>query len=226
MCSRQVERALLRQHLERAHRVVVPVQDPDLQGAAGAPQRLADLADLDVPPRRQPPPDREPVQLLPRLYDHAGGDLRDRLPSGDEVSALDSLVSVVDAGRHAARIGLDVLQRPHDLLVIVAPRTPLGVADATSLMSSVDERTGTQGRRRTVLVLNAPFGPVRDASTIDALRSTFEHRGVHALPRDPALAIGGRIATSRLARPTRRAAHELAVHVADLVARHRTGVGG
>jgi hypothetical protein len=160
----------------------------------------------------------------PRLFDHAGGDLGDRLPSGDEVSALDPLVSLQDAGRHAARIGLDVLAQPHDLLVVVAPRTPLGLADATALMTAVDERTGTQGRRRTVLVLDAPFGPVRDAPAIDALRSAYERRAVHALPRDPALAVGGRIATARLARPTRRAAHDLAAQVADLIARHRASV--
>jgi hypothetical protein len=158
----------------------------------------------------------------PQLLDHAGGDVGSRLPNGDEVSAVDPLVRLQDGGRHAARIGLDVLARPHDVLVIVAPRTPLGFADARALMARVDERTGTQGRRRTVLLLNAPFGPVRDADELEALRSAYERRGVHALPRDPALAVGGRIAMPRLARPARRAAHDLAAHVADLVNRHRS----
>lgn len=160
----------------------------------------------------------------PRLYDHAGGDLGGRLPHGDEVGSLDAIVSVHDAGRHAARIGLEVLDRPHDLLVVVAPRTPSGIADATEVMATIGDRTGTQGRRRTVLVLTAPFGPVRDAAVIDGLRSAYERRGVHALPRDPALAVGGRIATPRLSRPTRKAAHELAAQVADLIARHRASV--
>jgi hypothetical protein len=161
----------------------------------------------------------------PRLLDHAGGDLGARLPSGDEVSSIDPRVSVLDAGRHAARIGLEVLARPHDLLVVVAPRTPLGLADVTSLLAQVDERTGTQGRRRTVLVLDAAFGPVRDAAAVDALRSAHERRAVHALPRDAALAVGGRIAMPRLARATRTAAHELAAQVGDLVSRHRSSVG-
>ena len=159
----------------------------------------------------------------PQLLDHAGGDVGDRLPSGDEVARIDPLVRLQDAGRHAARIGLDVLARPHDLLVVVAPRTPLGVADARALLAEVDARTGLQGRRRTVLALDAPFGPVRDADDLEALRSDFERRSVHAIPPDPALAVGGRIAMPRLARPARRAAHELAAHVADLVARHRAG---
>jgi hypothetical protein len=157
----------------------------------------------------------------PRLLDHTGGDLGARLPRGDEVAAVDDLVTVQDAGRHATRIGLDVLDRRHDLLVVVAPRTPLGVQDARTLVDSLAERTGTQGRRRTLLVLNAPFGPVRDAALLESLRSTYERRSVHALPRDPSLAIGGRIAVPRLAAPTRRAAHDLAAQVSDLVSRHR-----
>jgi hypothetical protein len=159
----------------------------------------------------------------PQLLDHAGGDVGGRLPNGDEVSAVDPLVRLQDAGRHAARVGLDVLARPHDVLVVVAPRTSLGFADARALMAGVEEGTGVQGRRRTVLVLNAPFGPVRDADELEALRAAYERRGVHALPRDPALAVGGRIAMPRLGRPTRRAAHDLAAHVADLVSRHRAG---
>lgn len=159
----------------------------------------------------------------PQLLDHAGGDIGDRLPNGDEVRAVDPLVRLQDAGRHAARIGLEVLAHPHDVLVVVAPRTPLGVADARALLTAVDERTGIQGRRRTVLALNAPFGPVRDAAELEALRTQYERRGVHALPRDPALAVGGRIAVPRLGRRTRLAAHDLAAHVADLVSRHRAG---
>ncbi|GAA2752843.1 hypothetical protein [Amnibacterium kyonggiense] len=162
----------------------------------------------------------------PQLLDHAGGDVGTRLPSGDEVARIDPLVRLQDAGRHAARIALDVLARPHDLLVIVAPRTPLGLADARALLTEVDGSTGLQGRRRTVLALDAPFGPVRDADELESLRSDFERRSVHAIPTDPALAVGGRIAMPRLARPTRRAAHDLAAHVADLVSRHRAGVGG
>ncbi len=147
-----------------------------------------------------------------------------RSPHGDEVASLDPLVALQDAGRHAARIGFDVLSRPHDLLVIVAPRTPLGLADARALLADVDQRSGLHGRRRTVLALTAPFGPTRDAAELEALRTTHERRGVHALPRDPSLAVGGRIAMPRLSESTRRSAHDLAAHVSDLVSRHRGGV--
>lgn len=160
----------------------------------------------------------------PRLLDVTGGVLGERLPRGDEVARVDDVVALQDAGRHAARVGLEVLERPHDLLVVVAPRSALGVRDASVLLDEVEQRTGTQGRRRTVLVLNAPFGPVRDAAVVEALRSRWERRGVHVLPRDPVLAVGGRIAVPRLAAPTRRGAHELAAHVADLAARHRASV--
>lgn len=160
-------------------------------------------------------------QGAPALFDHSGGDLGSRLPHGDEVASVDHAVAVQDAGRHATRIALSVLERPHDLLVVVAPATPLGFEEAQGVLDAVTASTGTQGRRRTMLVLTEPFGPVRAAAELERFRAGWERRAVHPLPRDPALAVGGRIARPRLRAATGRSVHALTAHVSDLVQRHR-----
>lgn len=158
----------------------------------------------------------------PALHDHSGGDLGERLANGDEVARVDPLVAVHDLGAHALGPGVDVLADPHDVLVAVAPSTPLGFREAGALLADVADRFGVPAVRRTVLVLNAPFGRYRDAPAVEALRGRYERLNVIELPRDPALAAGGRIALPRLAPRTRRAQHVLGHRVADIVRQHRS----
>lgn len=161
----------------------------------------------------------------PVLYDHSGGDIGERLPNGDEVRHIDDRIALQDLGPHALRVAARTLERRHDVLVAVAPGPPFGLLDARTLLETVRAAHGVGGLRRALLVLNAPFGPWNDPRAVEALRADFERLNVLVLPRDAALAAGGRIALPRLAAGTRRAQHVLARRAADLVGRHRGGTG-
>ncbi|WIA98714.1 hypothetical protein [Curtobacterium sp. MCBA15_012] len=159
----------------------------------------------------------------PVLYDHSGGDLGLRLPNGDDVSAVDDTVAVHDAGPHAMRGGLDALTSPSDLLVVVAPANAVGLADADLLVEAAARRSGLTAATRIVVVVSAATGDALRGSAVEAFRARHHHAAVLRLPADPALAVGGRIPSSRLTASTRRALAEFDRRTVGLLATQRRG---
>lgn len=145
----------------------------------------------------------------PVLYDHSGGDLGLRLPNGDDVSAIDDSVAVHDVGAHALRGGVEALASPWDLLVVVTASTVLGLEDADAVLGAAAARHGRSSSTRTMVVVDAASGTEVPRRDLDAFRVRHDHSSVLRLPPDRALAVGGRIVTSRLAPATRRAVAEL-----------------
>lgn len=157
----------------------------------------------------------------PRLSDHSGGELGGRLPGGDDVLALSPEVALHDAGPHAFSAGLDRLAAPRDILLVVTPATPHGLAEAERALGEVRDRYGAAGLSRTVAVPVGVFGRHRLSRQIESLLESFGRRAVTTVPRDRALAAGGRIPANRLAAETRRAQRDLLANVRHRVAAHR-----
>jgi hypothetical protein len=157
----------------------------------------------------------------PALAAHSAGTLGSRLANGDDVAEVDPSLAVHDLGPHAFTAGLDVFDDPHDLLITVAQATPLGIEDARAVLAAVSDRHGPAGLSRVILVFNAPFGPARVRRPIEQLRTEYGRLGIVVVPRDRALAIGGRIPFTRLTSATRRGQQSLNKRVAELLARHR-----
>lgn len=157
----------------------------------------------------------------PVLYDHSGGDLGARLPNGDDVSAIEDTVAVHDAGAHASRAGVEALASPADVLVLVAPATPAGLADADRVLEAATRRSGRTASTRTMVIVNTPFTDDVSAAALEDFRVHHGHSTVLRLPADRALAIGGRIPNSRLAAGTRRALAEFDRRAVGLLATQR-----
>lgn len=157
----------------------------------------------------------------PVLYDHSGGDLGLRLPNGDDVSAIEDTVAVHDVGAHALRGGVEALGSPADVLVVVVPATAAGLVDADAVLEAATRRFGRTASTRTMVVVNTPFGGDVPRAALEAFRVRHDHSTVLRLPADAALAIGGRIPSSRMTTATRRALSEFDRRAVGLLATQR-----
>lgn len=158
---------------------------------------------------------------VPRLVDHSGGDLGSRLTGGDDASSVDRDLTLHDLGAHADGALLDLLDDPSVFGVVVAPTTPVGFADAQRVLARIRGRHGVGGLRRVMLVIVGVFGEHRTARASEALQNEFGRRSLVVVPRDPALAAGGRVPLNRLTRESRRAQTELASYLRERLASHR-----
>lgn len=142
----------------------------------------------------------------PLLLDHTAGELGLRLPDGDDVRLLNDRLALHDLGPHA-HVGVGRLAERENLLVLVAPATPVGCAAIGRLLEPME---GQPRLQRLLVVLAGVFGRHRIAPQVAALGQRIGPRSVLVLPRDHALAAGGRIPTARLAAATVNAQHQLA----------------
>lgn len=142
----------------------------------------------------------------PLLLDHAAGELGLRLPDGDDVRLLNDRLALHDLGPHA-RVGVGRLAERENLLVLVAPATPVGCAAVARLLEPLD---GQPRLQRLLVVLAGVFGRHRVGTQLAALGQRIGPRSVVVLPRDHALAAGGRIPTARLSTATVQAQRTLA----------------
>lgn len=149
--------------------------------------------------------DRSPV-----LLDHTDGDLGRRLPSGSDVGVVDESLQLHDLGAHATGPLLERLAQPLTFAVVAAPTTPAGFGAIRRLLTDVRDRHGSAGLAHTVVAAVGAFGshPTRKAS--ESLQNDFGWGSLVVIPRDPALAAGGRVPLGRLSRDTRRAQRQLA----------------
>lgn len=146
----------------------------------------------------------------PRLLDHSGGELGQRLTGGDDVLALSEVLTLHDAGPHAAGRALERLEDPRTILVAVTASTPRGIQAADAVLGAVRERFDQRGVVSTIVVPVGVFGRARVPREIEALQQAYGRRRVVSFPRDPVLAGGGRIPANRLSAETRRAQQRLA----------------
>lgn len=146
----------------------------------------------------------------PRLLDRSDGELGRRLTGGDEVDEVSAELTLHDLGPHAGGTGLDRLDDPHAMLLVVTGATPKGIAEADAVLAAVRQRHGPAGLVRSLVVAVGVFGRVSVAREVEALRVSYGRRSVLLIPRDPVLAGGGRIPANRLSAETRRAQARLA----------------
>jgi hypothetical protein len=151
----------------------------------------------------------------PALLDHSGGELGRRITGGDDVLAVDTGLSVLDLGAHALDRGVARLADTREMLLVVTAATPNGIAAAHGVLTAVRDAHGSPGLSRTVVVPVGAFGRRRIARDIEALQTDFGGRYLVPLPRDIALAGGGRIPANRLSAETRRGQQRLARLVRD-----------
>lgn len=154
----------------------------------------------------------------PVLYDHSGGTLGARLPEGDEVLDLDTTVALHDLGPHAFGAGIELLNDPAALLIVVSPLTPAGANALDELVESVDARFGARGRKRVLGALTPVFGRHRMRGRLARLVDTHGPTAIVPFPADPALAAGGRIPLSRVSGGTRAAGRALTAELANRIA--------
>lgn len=145
----------------------------------------------------------------PRLLDHSGGELGLRLTGGDDVLDVSETVALHDLGPHARARGLAALENPRSLLIAVTGATPGGLVAAEDLLAGVKGRYGQAGLVRTVVVASGAFGRRRVGAQVEAMMNSYGRRSVIVMPRDRALAGGGRIPANRLSAETRRAQQKL-----------------
>ncbi|MGW6130205.1 hypothetical protein ACWFNE_09280 [Cellulomonas sp. NPDC055163] len=132
----------------------------------------------------------------PRLLGAAHGGLRERA-DGAQADTVDPERAVWDAGVRPLGEVLAVLG-PHDPLVVVAPATPLGAADARRLLDEV-AATDPRGLDRVTVVLAEVHGRARTLAAPPGAP-------VLRLPHDRALARPGAVPdAARFARRTRAA---------------------
>jgi len=160
-------------------------------------------------------------ESVPRLIDHSGGDLGSRLTGGDDAPRVDHELTLHDLGAHADGALLDLLDDASVFGVVVAPTTPVGFADAQRVLACIRERHGVGGLRRVMLVVVGVFGEHRTTRSSEALQNEFGRRSLVVVPRDPALAAGGRVPLNRLTRESRRAQGELVSYLRERLASHR-----
>lgn len=151
--------------------------------------------------------DRSPE--APVLLDHTAGTLGARLADGDEVRQLDQRLVLHDLGRQGVPVGIAALADQAVVLIVVAAATPIGCVLAQEAVTAVAAEHGADGLSRTVLALVGVHGRYRIARHVRDITATPDLRGVVVVPRDLALAAGGRIPLARLTRPTRAAVDEL-----------------
>lgn len=142
----------------------------------------------------------------PLLLDHSAGELGLRLSEGDDVRRLNRELALHDLGPHA-RAGVARLAERQNLLVLVAPATPMGCAAVDGLLEPLH---GQPRLQRILVVTVGVFGRHRVGGRLQALAQRIGTRSVFLLPRDLALAAGGRIPTSRLSPGTVRVQQHLA----------------
>ncbi|MET0590290.1 MAG: hypothetical protein ABWZ77_03855 [Naasia sp.] len=151
----------------------------------------------------------------PELRDHTGGDLGARLTGGDDVPQVDSALVLHDLGPHARGPLLDRLEEPGTFGVVVAPTTPAGFAAAEKVLADVRDRHGAAGLRRVLVALVGVFGSHPTSRPTEALENGFGRRSVVVIPRDAALAAGGRVPLNRLSRDSRRAQRTLSRYLEE-----------
>lgn len=157
----------------------------------------------------------------PLLRDHAGGELGRRLVGGDDVSGLDESVVLHDLGPHAFGSGVGALQHPQCLVIGVTAATPHGLRLAEELLSGIRERHGQPGLSRSLVVAVGVHGPHRVRRLAEEFKNEFGQRSLVLIPRDPALAVGGRIPWTRLSPATRRGATAMFGQVRERLAMRR-----
>jgi MinD-like ATPase involved in chromosome partitioning or flagellar assembly len=157
----------------------------------------------------------------PVLLDHSGGDLGARLTGGDEAVGLDESLSLHDLGPHAGGELMDLLELPNVFGVVVVPTTPAGFMLARKCLGIVRERHGAGGLRRVLVVAVGVFGRHPTATAGEALQDEFGRRSIVVIPRDAALAAGGRVPLNRVSSETRRAQKQLATFVRERMSGYR-----
>ncbi|SEM66199.1 hypothetical protein [Cryobacterium luteum] len=132
------------------------------------------------------------------LADHTSGDLGARLARGDGSALVDPTVLLHDLGAHAEGEGLDLLESPSGLGIVVTANTPIGLAAAHRVLQAVRARYSEAGLARTTVVAISNGRRPGTAGLLDALWSEFGREILVVLGHDPALAGGGPIAAHRL----------------------------
>lgn len=156
----------------------------------------------------------------PQLFDRSGGELGLRLTAGDEAREVDQTVTLHDFGPNAFDAALDELERPDTIVLLVTAATPAGLSLAERFLSAVRERYAAGGVRRVLIAAVGVFGKHRVGGLVEKLHEAFGHRTIVVIPRDVALAVGGRIPQNRLSADTRRAQTELATLLKNRLATH------
>lgn len=157
----------------------------------------------------------------PLLRDHAGGELGRRLVGGDDVTGLDESVVLHDLGPHAFGAGVGSLEQPQSLVVAVTAATPHGLGLGEELLAGVRERHGQPGLSRSLVVAVGVHGAHRVRRIAEDFKNEFGQRSLVVIPRDGALAVGGRIQWTRLAPATRRGATAMFGQVRERLAMRR-----
>jgi MinD-like ATPase involved in chromosome partitioning or flagellar assembly len=158
--------------------------------------------------------------VTPQLFDRSGGELGIRLTAGDEAREVDLSVTLHDFGPNAFDAALDELERPDTIVLLVTAATPAGLASAERFLTAVRSRYSAGGIRRVLVAAVGVFGSHRVGSLVEKLHESFGHRTIVVIPRDVALAVGGRIPQNRLSAETRRAQTELASLLKGRLATH------
>ncbi len=137
----------------------------------------------------------------PMLYARPSAHLIDRV-GDDQVPALNGELAVWDAGVHTPESAAALLEAGGCVLAVAAPATPLGVADAARMLSTISE-LGEDALAGVAVVLSQVGGRGR-AATPHAVPSPLLVR----MPYDRALARPGPLPqATALARRTQAAAH-------------------
>ena len=145
----------------------------------------------------------------PQLYDHAAGELGQRLPEGDEVRLVNPSLGLHDCGARAAA-AVERLADPETVLVVVTAATAGGCAAADRVLDEIVARYGAGQLRRVLVAAVGAFGRHRIGSQLRALGDRVGTRSVILLPQDLSLAAGGRIPLVRLTTQTVRGQRQLA----------------
>lgn len=157
----------------------------------------------------------------PSLVDHSAGDLGARLTGGDDVVGVDPALALHDLGPHANGELLDLVENPDVFGIIVIPTTAAGFAHARRCLGVVRERYGAGGLRRMLVVAVGVFGRHPTSRSSEALQNEFGRRSIVVVPRDAALAAGGRVPLNRVSAETRRAQKQLATYVRERMSGYR-----
>jgi MinD-like ATPase involved in chromosome partitioning or flagellar assembly len=157
---------------------------------------------------------REPLGMEPRsapqLFDHSGGDLGLRLPEGDDAAAVDQTLGIEDLGAHGLDEAISLLADDAVFVVLVTASTPAGLAVAERALGQIRDRHASSGIQRTLVVAVGVFGRHRIHAQSERIQNHFGRNSVVIVPRDPALAPGGRVPLARLSAETRRSVRQLA----------------
>jgi len=157
---------------------------------------------------------RDHPQGAPMLYARPSVRLLERV-GGDEVATISGEVAIWDAGVHAPESAAALLEAGGCVLAVAAPATPMGVADAARMLTTVAE-LGEDALGSVTVVLSAVNGTGHAPSTA-AVPSTLLVR----IPYDRGLASPAAIPpVARLSRRARGAASAWQRRVADLLAAH------